>query len=138
MSRALVACALVFGALHSPTDAAEPVARIVIQNSPLAGARYYDANSVWAEMRAGDALELVREPDNPHDANAIRIEWRGRKIGYVPRRENEHLARQMDHGARPQATVTGRTRFRNGRKGVSYEIFVPLAVARQSAKEGQQ
>ena len=137
MSRTLAACALLFGALNS-ANAAEPVARIVIQNSPLAGARYYDANAVWEEMRVGDALELIREPDNPHDANAIRIEWRSRKIGYVPRRDNEHLARQMDHGARPRATLTGRTRYRNGRRGVSYEIFVPLATVRQPVSEGER
>lgn len=130
MSRTLLACALLFTALHSATDAAEPGARIVIQNSPLAGGRYYDANAVWDEIRTGDRLDLVREPDNPHDANAIRIEWRGRKLGYIPRRENEHLARQMDHGAAPEARVMGRTRYRNGRKGISYEIFVPLAVTR--------
>ena len=23
---------------------------------------------------------------NPRDANAVRVEWRGRKLGYVPRR----------------------------------------------------
>src|SRR5689334_23732236 len=34
------------------------------------------------------ALDLVREPENPHDANAVRVEWRGRKLGYVPRRDN--------------------------------------------------
>jgi hypothetical protein len=130
MSRTLAACALLFTALHSATDAAEPVARIVIQNSPLAGGRYYDANAVWNEIRTGDRLDLVREPDNPHDANAIRIEWQERKLGYIPRHENGHLARQMDHGAKPEARVTGRTRYRNGRKGISYEIFVPLAVAR--------
>lgn len=129
MSRALFAGTLLLCALHSPAGAAEPVARIVIQNSPLAGARYYEANTVWEDLRAGDRLHLVREPDNPHDANAIRIEWRGRMLGYVPRRENQHLARQMDHGAEPEARVTGRTRYRNGRKGISYEIFVPLASA---------
>jgi hypothetical protein len=137
MSRALFACTLLLCALHSPAGAAEPVARIVIQNSPLAGTRYYEANTVWEDIRAGDRLDLVREPENPHDANAIRIEWRGRMLGYVPRRENQHLARQMDHGARPEARITGRTRYRNGRRGVSYEIFVPLATVRQPAKEGR-
>ena len=74
----------------------------------------------------GDRLTLVREPDNPHDANAVRIEWKGRKLGYVPRRDNVHLARQMDLGAAVEGRITGLHKYRNGRNRVSYEISVPL------------
>ena len=69
-----------------------------LQRQPLAGFRYAEANEVWPHLATGDALELVREPDNPHDANAVRVEWRGRKLGYVPRRENAALAWAMDRG----------------------------------------
>ncbi|MBX9810990.1 MAG: HIRAN domain-containing protein, partial [Burkholderiales bacterium] len=68
-------------------------ASILVQSSPLAGFRYYDAKALWDEMKVGDTLTLVREPDNPHDANAVRVEWRGHKLGYVPRRENADVAR---------------------------------------------
>lgn len=115
-----------FFALPFTTSAAEVVARIVVQRSSLAGLRYYDGAAVWDEMRAGDALVLVREPGNPHDANAIRIEWRGRVLGYVPRRENAHLARQMDFGAAPAGRIVALERHRNGRKRLTYEILVPL------------
>ncbi|OGA38840.1 MAG: HIRAN protein, partial [Betaproteobacteria bacterium RIFCSPLOWO2_12_FULL_62_13] len=76
--------------------------------------------------RVGDRLTLVREPDNPHDANAVRIEWKGRKLGYVPRRDNVHLARQMDLGAAVEGRITGLHKYRNGRTRVSYEISIPL------------
>jgi len=68
----------------------------------------------------------VREPDNPHDRNAIRLEWKGRMLGYVPRRENRHLARQLDKGNPVHARITELIRHRNGRYRLSYEIFVPL------------
>lgn len=106
--------------------AAETIARIVIQNSPLAGFRYYEGRSLWDELRVGDALALVREPDNPFDPNAVRIEWRGHKLGYVPRRENGRLARQMDHGAAVEARITELRRSRNGRNLLSYEISLRL------------
>jgi len=77
-------------------------------------------------MKAGDALTLVREPANPHDAKAIRIEWQGHVLGYLPRRDNADLARQMDLGARPQARVTRLDKATNGRHRVGYEIYVPL------------
>ena len=101
-------------------------ARIVIQDSPLAGFQYYDGKALWDELRVGDSLRLVREPANPHDANAIRVEWKERMLGYVPRRENAHLARQMDAGAAIEARITALQPRPNGRHLLSYEIFVQL------------
>lgn len=50
-------------------------------------------------LRPGDRLELIRVPQNPSDPNAIKIFTRDRvKLGYVPRRENQILARLMDAG----------------------------------------
>lgn len=43
-------------------------------------------------------LVLVREPDNQADTWAIRIEYNGKKIGYIPSDKNEVLARLMDGG----------------------------------------
>ena len=113
--------------LASVAAAAEPTsARIVVQHAPLAGFVYYDAREVWDRMKRGDRLTLVREPANPHDANAVRIEWQGRMLGYVPRRDNGDLARQMDHGAAVEARITELHRAANGRHRISYEISVPL------------
>lgn len=106
--------------------AEQPTARIVVQDAPLAGFVYYDGRAVWDQMRKGDPLTIVREAANPHDANAIRIEWHGQVLGYVPRRDNADLARQLDRGARVEARITELTRSTNGRHRVSYEIYVPL------------
>lgn len=103
-----------------------PSARIIVQQAPLAGFVYYDGKAVWERMKTGERLTLVREPANPHDANAVRLEWQGHMLGYVPRKDNADLARQMDHGARAQARVTELTRLANGRHRISYEISVPL------------
>jgi hypothetical protein len=102
-------------------------ARIVVQNAPLAGFVYYDASAVWDEMKQGDRLTLVREPGNAYDVNAVRLEWNGRMLGYVPKRDNADLARQMDHGAPVEARITELKRAPNGRHRISYVIYVPLA-----------
>ncbi len=101
-------------------------ARIVVQHAPLAGFVYYEGQGVWERMQRGDRLSLIRDPANPYDSNAIRLEWQGHMLGYVPKRENGDLARQMDHGARPDARITELGRHANGRHRISYEIFVPL------------
>ena len=46
------------------------------------------------------SFALVREPDNPHDPNAIRVELGGLYLGYVPRQIAKKLAPQMDAGKR--------------------------------------
>ena len=79
---------------------------LVVQSSPLAGFRYHEAVEVWDELRVGDRLELARERDNPHDANAVSVSWRGRKLGYVPRYENAALAWGLDRGAAFAARVS--------------------------------
>ena len=126
MRPGLLAVSLFFLAASAASAADGPTARIVVQQAPLAGFVYYDAPAVWERMKAGDRLTLVREPANVHDANAIRLEWQGHMLGYVPRRENADLARQMDLGARADARVTALGRLANGRHQISYEISVPL------------
>jgi hypothetical protein len=105
---------------------ADATAYIVVQQSTLAGFRYYEGRSVWHDMRVGDPLDLAHEVGNPHDPHAVRVEWRGHTLGYVPRHENAHLARQMRHGALLRARVTRLEKARNGRNRVSYEVYVPL------------
>ena len=111
-------------ALAAPAAAAE--ARILVQESPLAGFQYYEGKALWEMMRVGDPLRLVREPQNPHDANAVRIEWRGEMLGYLPRRENADVARQMDLGAPVKARVVRLTEARNPWHRVRFEVYVEL------------
>ncbi len=52
-----------------------------------------------ANLQDGSPVSLVREPNNPYDSLAIRVDnEKGEKLGYVPRRKNEVLARLLDGG----------------------------------------
>lgn len=121
-----IACFIALAPSIAATAAEHTSARIVVQHSPLAGFVYYDGQAMWDRMKPGDRLILARERDNPHDANAVRLEWQGRMLGYVPRKDNADLARQMDRGARVEARITELSRAANGRHRISYEINVPL------------
>ena len=81
------------------------VRRVVIQTSPLAGFQYHRGQHFWPYFRAGDALTLVREPTNPHDPKAVRIEWHNQKLGYVPRDENTAISQMLDRGERLAAAI---------------------------------
>ena len=104
--------------------AAEAV--IIVQRSPLAGFRHYAGREVLRELKPGDRLELVREPANPYDANAVRVEWRGVTLGYVPRRDNAAVARQMDRGVALAARLAGARQNRNRSVRMEFEVIMPL------------
>ncbi len=99
---------------------------LLVQSSPLAGSQYYAAGELWREMKVGDALTLTREPENRHDAKAIRVEWRGRKLGYVPRAENRAVAAAMDAGERLSARISRLTDHPDPWRRVEFEVFLAL------------
>jgi hypothetical protein len=105
---------------------AQVTAYLLLQDSPLAGFQYHEGKALWSQMRVGDALTLVREPDNVHDAKAVRVEWRGHKIGYVPRRENADVARFMDGGQVLLARISRLAEVRDPWSRVRFEILVPV------------
>lgn len=111
--------------LALPHARAEEV-KVLVQSSPLAGSQYYALSSVWGEIRTGDKLLLKREPENRHDANAIRVEWNGHQLGFVPRAENRALAAAMDRGEKVEARVARLKRHRNPWQRVEFEVYLVL------------
>ena len=109
--------------LLSPGALAQRV-QLLVQDSPIAGFRYGEAAEIWPLLRQGDALELRREPDNAHDANAVRVEWQGRKLGYVPRRENAAVAWGLDRGAPLRARVSRLAEHPNPARRIGFEIYI--------------
>lgn len=71
-------------------------------------------------LREGEYMALVREPENPYDPNAIRVDarkddWPGiKKIGYVPKVLAQMLALLMDNGYKLKARIS----HVNPRKGL--------------------
>lgn len=108
---------------------ADTLAHILLQDSPLAGFQYHQGGKLWENMKVGDALQLVREPDNPYDPRAIRVDWQGHKLGYVPRRENADIARLMDKGARLEARISRLLESRDPWQRIRFEILAPLETA---------
>ena len=99
---------------------------ILVQTSLTAGLAHHDAKAVWEQIKPGDALVLTREADNAHDANAVRVEWKGHVLGYLPRADNAAVARQLDRGNRLQARVARLGQYRNHRRRLEVEVYLPL------------
>lgn len=80
--------------------------------SEVAGLQFY-AYGKTDEMtgepvipQPGDRLNLVREPENPHDSNAVQVWWRNsHMLGHLPRTVAAEVASLLDAGVAARAYV---------------------------------
>jgi hypothetical protein len=106
--------------------AAAETVKILVQSSPLAGSQYYALAEIRGELKLGDRLTLKREPDNRHDRNAIRVDWNGRQLGYVPRAENRAVAAALDRGERLEARISRLREEPDPWRRVEFEVYLIL------------
>lgn len=97
---------------------------LLLQTSPLAGFQYHAGEAVWALLAPGTSLQLVREPRNPHDPHAVRVEWNGHKLGYIPRLQNHTVAQLLDRGAALSASIVELQNSTDPWQRVEFSVFL--------------
>lgn len=95
-----------------------------LQSSLVAGFKYYDGEKVWYSLKVGELLALSREPNNPHDNQAVEVLWRGHKLGYIPRYENSTAANLLQNNAPLLARISNLDEPRNFWKQMELDIFL--------------
>jgi len=102
-------------------------------DTPVVGIAYQGRQAVAAALSLGDTLWLVREPNNPHDRNAICVvRDNGDQVGYLPKELAAQVAGLMDHGhVHVAAQVVELTvgRRSDPQPGVVVRFTVPSAAA---------
>ena len=100
------------------------VKEIELFDSFIAGTFYLEDKSPLSKVKVGDILTLVREKDNPFDPNAVRIQDReGKKLGYIPEKDNSIVVRLMDAGKEMKAKVK---RIDSKREFLTFSITICL------------
>ena len=81
-------------------DQLQPFARdLLLSECHISGTVHRELRDIEPTLNVGATLALRREPDNAHDALAIRVYGTaGNPLGYIPRITNAPLARLMDAG----------------------------------------
>ncbi|MBL8063356.1 MAG: hypothetical protein JNK32_10075 [Anaerolineales bacterium] len=68
---------------------------------PVAGVNYKKRQSAVKNLRANEQVFLRREPYNPYDPSAIRVETSsGQQIGYIPKEVAQALAPYLDDASK--------------------------------------
>lgn len=89
------------------TEMIKPLMKeVFLISTHIAGTSHVKDRSVFEEIKEDDKLILKREPNNRFDELAILVlAQSGKKLGYVPERDNPVLARLMDAGKKLTASV---------------------------------
>ena len=71
----------------------------------IVGVSFEGRQDVAGGLVPGQALALVREPDNVHDAHAIAVRFGALPLGFIKRDIAKRIAPNIDSGERYEATV---------------------------------
>lgn len=98
---------------------------IFLFDTCVAGTSHVEGiEALESQLREGERLAFFREPDNPHDPQAILVQtMSGQTVGYVPRRDNVVFARLMDAGKQLFGTITKKEKKGNW-LSLSIKIFL--------------
>jgi single-stranded-DNA-specific exonuclease len=94
----------------------------------IVGISFEGRQDLIAGLAPGDQLALVREPENPHDSNAIAVRFGRLHLGYVRREIASRLTPNFDAGERYGASVGSIT------GGGERNIGVNIRVRRERAR----
>ena len=74
--------------------------------------------------------DLLLEPENPYDQNAIRVVWKGQfHLGYIPKAYNMYLSPLMNRGRHFQACNLQRNQHPNHKTiGISVELKEVMTI----------
>lgn len=98
----------------------------------VVGVTFGNRQSVIKRLVKGDIVTLRREPDNPYDSNAIRVEnGSGQQVGFINKELAAQLAPSFDaYGSPVSATVTEIVggQLRGSALGVRIRFTAPESV----------
>jgi len=93
-----------------------------LQISPVAGFQYHRGETLWPQLATGQPITLIREPGNRFDQRAVRIDWQGEKLGYIPAIDNAAVSQLLDRGEQLSALIVGLKKSNNPWERIEVEV----------------
>jgi hypothetical protein len=78
------------------TDQHLPKEKVMPKRYSIVGMEHAKSNDIVVGLKPGTDVTLLREPGNPFDPLAVSVWVEGRRIGYVPKKQNSLLSHQID------------------------------------------
>jgi hypothetical protein len=83
---------------------------------------------LWSHLKVGDAVDLVRETDNPFDTRAVRIDWQKNRLGYVPVNENRAIAGLLDRRLPVRGRIAALKARQEPWQGARLEVWLSVVA----------
>ncbi len=100
----------------------------------VVGVSFEGRQEIVAGLATGVPLELVRDPANPHDPNAIQVRYGALQLGFLRREIARRLAPNIDAGERYSASVGSVTGGGERNVGVNLHVRRHRAIPRARAE----
>jgi hypothetical protein len=86
---------------------------------------YYDMIYIYHKIKHKSRIELRRDYNHIFDKNAVEVYFEGFKLGYISRKVNSIVAKQMDKGNTVLARAKNIKRYKNTPlNGLDIEVMV--------------
>jgi hypothetical protein len=105
--------------------------RYILNNGFITGFQHHGGPAVLHELEVGTPLTLVREPENIYDKYAVRIEFRGRHIGFIPREQNRTVSELLQQGAPLECSITEVTAAAPMWEAVRIQVSLPAVEVKK-------
>ena len=104
--------------------------RIFLMDTYIAGTTYVRGIKRLAKnLSEEDKVFLVREPKNEYDELAIRVQnVDGKKLGFIPKKKNEVIARLMDAGKCIEAEIADVSIYTEEEKIGRWDVEIWISV----------
>jgi single-stranded-DNA-specific exonuclease len=112
-------------------------------HTKIVGVSFEGRQEIIAGLQDGYDLELLRQPDNPADANAVAVRYGDLHLGYVRAQIAKHIAPHIDAGTIYRARVASLTgavgearASKELHRGVNIFVWREHAIAPTRARSG--
>lgn len=93
----------------------------------VAGSRYYvNCNNEDCIIKEGKGVELIPEPDNKFDSNAIKVIYNVMHIGYVPRCYSKALTEIINSGYNYDCYINSIKKDKNDNYCIKLKVIIKL------------
>ena len=94
-----------------------------------------EAGKYWDYLALDEPLELVRDRGDRQDARAVRVQWVGATLGYLPHEAAYIVGQMMDRGDEVCARITSKRSSGDPATRMQVELSVMVDPARVDTEE---
>jgi hypothetical protein len=128
-----------YGIASLPLEMVKQYHKVYLLQCFVRGFRYYEGPKIINKINKSGLLEMVREPENKYDKNAIALHFDNQKIGFIPMESNEVLSVLLDTKLlHLQAEITHIEPNASDWESIYVAIYVMVEIDNNKTKENTE